>query len=130
MKFVVVVLVSLMVVVPATALAKEGVVAHLENPSVLDAPAGNKVTLVWTLRAAKQPFEAQGVYVRLLGRAGTTSTGDAVEAGSGSGRYRARVAIPRGGVAAVVIRLKGWTSDTHGRRRADVSFPIANDPTR
>lgn len=128
MKFVVVVLVSFAVLAPAEALAKEGVVAHLENPSVLGAPAGKRVTLVWTLRAGMQPFEAQGVYVRLRGRTGATSTEDAVEVGLG--RYRAHVLIPRGGVQTILIRLKGWASGPRGTHRADMSFPITNDPTR
>lgn len=123
----VVVLVSLAVLAPARALAKEGAVAHLGNPSVLGAPTGKRVTLVWTLRAGGKPFGAQGVYVRLRGRAGATSTGDAVEVGSG--RYRARVLIPRGGVQAIFIRLRGWATGPRGTHRADMSFPITNDPT-
>jgi hypothetical protein len=130
MRFVVVALVSVAVLAPAGALAKEGVAAHLENPSVLGAPTGKRISLVWTLRADKQSFGAQGVYVRLRGRDGAMSTGDAVEVRPGSGRYRALVDIPRGGVRAIFIRLKGWTSGPRGTVRADMSFPITNDPTR
>src|SRR5262249_5055287 len=119
MKFAFVLLVSFAVLAPAAALAKQGVVAHLENPSVLGAAAGKTVTLVWTLRAGRQPCGAQGVYVRLRGRAGATSKGDAVEVGPG--RYRARVLIPRGGVHAMFIRLKGWASGPRGAHPADVS---------
>ncbi len=111
------------------ALAKEGVVARLVNPAVLRAPAGQTVSLVWTLRAGKEPFGAQGIYVRLRGHAGTTTVAEAVEVARG--RYRARVRIPRGGVRSIVIALRGWATDSRGStRRADLRFPIVNDPTR
>ena len=103
-------------------------VAHLENPAVLSAPAGTRISLVWTLRAGARPFSAEGIYVRLRGREGTTATAAAV--GIGPGRFRARIVIPRGGVQAVAIHLTGWSSGPHGTKRADISFPIANDPTR
>jgi hypothetical protein len=129
MRIAMVVLVSVALVAPVSqALAKEGVVAHLENPSALRAQGGTRVSLVWTLRASRQPFGASGVYVRLRGHAGTTTTGLAVTVGLG--RYRARVFIPRGGVQTLAIGLAGWRSGTGGNRRADVFFPIANDPTR
>src|SRR5437870_3745676 len=47
----------LAVVAVPQALAKDGVVAHLENPTALRAPAGTTISLVWTLRAGKQPFD-------------------------------------------------------------------------
>jgi len=108
--------------------AKEGVVAHLENPAMLRAPAGKTVSLVWTLRAGKQPFGASAIYVRLRGRIGTTTSADAAELAPG--RYRARVVIPRGGARSIVIGLRGWVSDARGTRRADMFFPIDNDPLR
>ena len=108
--------------------AKEGVVAHLENPAVLRAPAGKTVSLTWTLRAGKGPFSAIGIYVRLRGRPGATTSARADELRPG--RYRAHVRIPRGGVHAVAIGLIGWSSGPKGTRRADAFFPIANDPTR
>jgi len=111
------------------ALAKEGVVAHLENPSVLHAPAGSRVMVVWTLRAGKQPFGASGVYIRLRGRVGPTTTTPASDRRQ-PGVYQARVTIPRGGVRTVVIGLVGWSFGPYGRKRADVFFPITNDPTR
>jgi len=111
------------------ALAKEGVAARLENPSALHAPSGTRVMLAWTLRAGKQPFGASGVYVRLRGRSGITTTARASDLGK-PGRYRAHVLIPRGGVRSIIIGLIGWTSGPHGTKRADMFFPITNDPTR
>src|SRR4029079_15377476 len=52
----------------AGAAAKDGVVAHLENPGALRGASGTKVTLVWKLRDAdRHPFGASGIYVRLHG---------------------------------------------------------------
>lgn len=102
--------------------------ARLENPAVLRSPAGARVSLVWTLRAGKEPFGASGIYVRLRGRAGATTIADAAELGPG--RFRARFVIPRGGVRSIAIGLRGWVSDARGTRRADMFFPITNDPTR
>jgi hypothetical protein len=122
-------LLSVAALAPAPlALAKEGVVARLENPTVLRAPGGTRVSLIWTLRAGRQPFGASGVYVRLTGRAGTRTTALAAELAPG--RYRARILIPRGGVRAIAIGLQGWSSGPAGTKRADMFFPIANDPTR
>jgi hypothetical protein len=109
----------------AAAAAKEGVVAHLQNPDVLRAAPGAKVTLVWTLRADKRPFTAQGIYVRLRGVAATSAPAGEI----GPGRFRARVTIPRGGVRSIVIAVMGWTSGLEGTRRADMRFRIDNDPT-
>jgi hypothetical protein len=110
----------------AQAAAKEGVVAHLENPRALQAAPGKSIVLVWTLRAGTQPFGARGVYVRLRGQ--TTSTALAKQLAPG--RFSARLPIPCGGVLSVVIALVGWRTDSKGTTRADWRFPIDNDPTR
>jgi hypothetical protein len=112
--------------VASPALAKERVVAHLANPKVLQAPPGQRIVLVWTLRAGTEPFGARGIYVRLHGR--TTSTAPAKEVAPG--RFSARLPIPAGGVRSVVIALVGRRTDSRGTRRADWRFPIDNDPTR
>lgn len=108
--------------------AKEGVVARLENPAVLRAPSGKSVTLLWTLRAGKHPFGASGIYLRVRGRAGTTTVAEATE--MKPGRFSARFVIPRGGVRSIAIGLRGWVSDPRGTRRSDLFFPIVNDPTK
>ena len=110
----------------AIAGAKEGVVARLENPAALRAPAGTAISLDWTLLVGSRPFGAGGIYVRVRGCAGTVSGGDA--RWLGRGRYRARVVIPRGGARSVGIGLRGWTSGAGGTRRADMSIPILNRP--
>jgi hypothetical protein len=116
-------LLAALVLVPAAG-AKEGVVARLENPAVLRSAAGTKVTLLWTLRAGKEPFTALGIYVRLNGGREVPATE------LQTGRFRARLTIPRGGAKTIVIALMGWRTDANGTRRSDWRFPVANDPTR
>jgi hypothetical protein len=122
MKVAVAVLVAL--VIAAAAGAKDGVVARLENPAVLRAAGGAKVTLIWTLRDGKRPFGASGIYVRLNGGWENPATE------LSTGRFRARLTIPRGGVRTLVIALMAWASTPTGTHRADWRIPIVNDPTR
>ena len=110
--------------VAATASAKDGVVARLENPVALSYPPGSKITLIWTLRAGKKPFSAGGIYVRLNGGRENPATELA------TGRFRARLTVPRGGVRSIVIAVPGWASTPSGTHRADWRLPIVNDPTR
>jgi hypothetical protein len=107
----------------AAASAKDGVVAKIENPAALRSSAGTKVALVWTLRAGKQPFSASGVYARVNGREASATE-------LRTGRFRAWVTIPSGGVRTLVIALKGWSSGPDGTHRGDWRFPIVNEPTR
>src|SRR5207248_1120601 len=104
----------------AQAAAKGDVVAHLQNPGVLRAPAGTRIALIWTLRAGGRPFGASGIYVRLHGTA--TTTGEATELAPG--RFRARLVVPRGGVRSIVIALRAWSSGPQGTHRADWRLPI------
>ena len=107
--------------------AKEGAVARLENPAVLRAAPGTAISLVWSIRDSKQrDGGGGGVYVRLRGCTGTISGADAVTLGRG--RYSARVVIPRGGVRAVGIGMRGWIHDLDGTRRRDVAYPVVNRP--
>jgi hypothetical protein len=112
--------------VVGSATAKDGVVAHLANPRVVESAPGTSIVLVWTLRAGARPFGASGIYVRLRGA--TISTALAKELSPG--RFRVRLPVPTGGVHSIVIGLIGWRTDSGGTRRADRRFPIDNDPTR
>jgi hypothetical protein len=114
--------------------AKEDVQATLTSPVALDAPAGTRLTVTWTLffvdeDGQRRPFGADGVFVRLLGPSGAASeedvaTGRAQEAGE----YEATVLVPEGGIRDIELGLRGWVSDANGTRRSDLIFPITNDP--
>ncbi len=73
----------------------------------------------------RQPFNAIGVFVRLVSAGGGRATiGFATPDAHPDGRYDARVAVPEGGIGGVQVGLRG-TSDG---ATADTLFPLENDP--
>lgn len=112
------------------ALAKENVTARLLTPLRLDAAPGEQLTVVWALGGAdehgrRQPFNAIGVFVRLLSASGGRPTiGFATPDAHPQGRYDAQVAVPEGGIGGVQIGLRG-SSDVGA---SDTLFPLENDP--
>jgi hypothetical protein len=121
---------SLLPAAGAAALGKEGVKARLLTPLRVDAAPGEKLTVVWALAGTdehgrRQPFNAIGVFVRLLSATGGRPTiGFATPDAHPQGRYDAQVAVPKGGIGGVQIGLRG-SSDNEP---SDVLFPLANDP--
>jgi len=120
-------------VVVATASAKENVVAHVLTPITRDAAPGSKVNVVWTLTSREgeesRPFGGTTVFIRLFGASGAHSK-RVYGAEIDSGRFRATVRIPRGGVRRVAIGLMGEACDTEGCRPSPILFRIAGSPLR
>lgn len=118
---------ALVAALPAA--GKEGVEATLRTRIPLDAPAGTRLDIAWTLtyrdHGRRRPFGASGVFIRL-----TSAAGASAETGttSGTGNYRATVVVPKGGIGDVEIGLRGWSNGPTGTREADALFPISNDP--
>jgi hypothetical protein len=116
------------------AAAKEDVEATLTSPVALDAPAGTELTIAWTLisvdaNGRRQPFGANGVFVRLLSASGAPPEEGVAPVGSyETGEYEATVIVPAGGIRDIELGLQGWVSDVNGTRRSDLIFPITNDP--
>ena len=112
------------------ALGKDNVRARLLTPLRVDAAPGQKLTVVWALggpdeQGRGQPFNAIGVFVRLLSVSGGRPTiGFATPDAHPQGRYDAQVAVPRGGIGRIQIGL-GGTSDGGA---SDTLFPLENDP--
>jgi hypothetical protein len=110
--------------------AKENVTARLLTPLPLDAAPGERLTVVWALAGAdeqgrRRPFNAIGVFVRLLSASGGASTvGFATPDAHPQGRYDAQVAVPDGGIGGVEVGLRG-SSDVGA---SDSFFPLENDP--
>ena len=124
-------LTALVLAAAPPAAAKEGVEATLKTIIPLDAPAGARIPIAWTLAATDeqgkpQPFDAGGIFMRVVSASGVP--GEAVYASGGRGNYAATVVMPKGGIGDVQIGLVGWRSDENGTRRADAMFPITNDP--
>jgi hypothetical protein len=112
------------------ALGKDNVTARLLTPLRLDAAAGEQLTVVWALAGTdeggqRQPFNAIGIFVRLLSAAGGRPTvGFATPDAHPQGRYDARVAVPEGGIGGIQIGLGGDSDVGAG----ETLFPLENDP--
>jgi len=124
---------SALVVALPTA-AKEGVKAKITTSIPLDAPVGTQLKVAWRLfsvddKGQREPFGANGVFVRLLSASGADAKeGFAPTGAYPTGEYEATVIVPGGGIRDVEIGLMAWRSDATGTRRADLIFPITNDP--
>jgi hypothetical protein len=119
---------ALGLVAASPAAAKEGVNATLKTPVPLDAKEGERIELAWTLAAedGRGQFGASGIYVRLTAPEGAPAVTE--YAGGDRGDYFASILVPKGGIGDIQIGLEGWRTDARGTRRADLTFPITNDP--
>jgi len=126
-----VVLTALVVVTQAS--AKEGIVAQVVTPISRDAAGGTKVNVVWTLTSVEEedprPFSADGVFIRLFGPAGS-HTKRVYATQIASGRFRATLRIPRGGVRRVAIGLMGERCDAEGCRPSPILVRVAEGALR
>lgn len=107
------------------AATKGGEQAHLTSAIPLGAQPGSTLRIGWRVDApdeggARGPFNAIGMFVRLLSRTGApATTGFAQGGGHPDGRYAADVPVPSGGIGGIRTGLRGTT---------DVLFPVVNDP--
>jgi hypothetical protein len=113
--------------------AKEGVKATLRTHVPVDARAGAKLRVAWTLayrdeQGRRHPFDGEGIFVRLLSASGASAK--IAFAHGTTGRYAATVRVPTGGMRAIQIGIRGWSSGAGGTHRSDALFPITNDPFR
>jgi hypothetical protein len=112
------------------AVGKENVTARLLTPLRRDAAPGEELTVAWLLAGTdehgrRQPFNAIGVFVRLLSASGGRPTiGFATPDAHPQGRYDAQVAVPDGGIGGVQIGLRG----TNDAGASDALFPLEHDP--
>jgi hypothetical protein len=111
---------------PSSAAAKEGVRATLLTKLDLSAAPGRTVHVAGTLLDREgNPFGGGGLYVRLLGRSGAVAT--AVSTAT-AGAFAADVRVPAEGIGGIRIGLPGQACGPSGCRRADMFFPVVNDP--
>jgi hypothetical protein len=126
------VVLATLVIVPQVA-AKDDVVANVLTPISRDAAPGSKVNVVWTLTSLdgeeSRPFGGSAVFIRLFGPGGTQSK-RVYGAEIASGRFRATLRIPRGGVRRVAIGLMGEACDSEGCRPSPILFRVVGSPLR
>ncbi len=105
--------------------AKEGARAQLTTALPLDAAPATTIRVEWTVDVSdasggRRPFNAIGMFVRLLSRTGAPSTtGFASATAHEDGRYAADVSVPAGRIGGLRMGLRGST---------DIFFPLENDP--
>jgi hypothetical protein len=100
---------------------------RLTKPLPLAAAPGTTIRVHWSVQTIDErgragPFDAIGMFVRLLSRTGAaTSEGVASAREHPDGRYSASVVVPEGGIGGVRLGLHASPSGL---------FPLANDPFR
>jgi hypothetical protein len=106
--------------------AKEGARAHLLAPLPPHPIPGSFVTVRWSVHVAaahggRVPFAANGMFVRLVGRQGASTTAI-------SSRYRppyeVRIRVPAGGIRGIRFGLLGTSCGPSGCRPSPVFFPL------
>ena len=121
----------LIVAVPV--MAKTGTLAKLDATLHRNATPGSTIAVAWSLYQVvddkESPFSTQGVYMRLVGVDGKSSTEVVgTETPFGSGHYKAAIQVPPSGIGEVLVGMKGeQCTATDGCSRSDIIFPLNDD---
>jgi hypothetical protein len=114
-------------------LAKEGAEAKLDTALHRDATPGSTIAVAWSLFQVvddeESPFSSSGVYMRLTGVDGKSSTEVVgTESPIGSGHYKAIIQVPESGIGEVEVGLRGeMCTAADGCSRSDIIFPLTDD---
>ena len=114
-------------------LAKEGAEAKLDTAIHRDAAPGSTIAVAWSLfqvvEDKESPFSSSGVYMRLKGVDGKSSTEVVgTESPIGSGHYKAIIQVPESGIGEVEVGLRGeMCTAADGCSRSDIIFPLTDD---
>jgi hypothetical protein len=131
--FALVAAVALALVAVASATAKEGVQATLDSPVTLHGAPGETIAVGWTLGGVDggegHPFDAEGIFVRLLDASGGEPVTAFAEQGP-IGHYVAEATVPEGGFGGIEIGLLGRVERNGVSEPSEVFFPVVNDPFR
>ena len=118
---------------PATAFAKEDGLAAMDAPISGDADPGSTLDVGWStfmeLEGIRQPFTGGSVFIRLTSPDGA-NTNEVVgrESPLGSGHFSASIVVPEGGIGEVTVGLIGEACNFGVCVRSDIIFPFVDDP--
>ncbi len=106
------IVVAAMAMAAPAALAKEGAQAHLLAALPAHPVPGSLITVRWTVtvpgpNGSRDGFSAIGMFVRLIGARGASTT--ALSQQAEGPPYSARIRVPRGGIRAIRFGLAGST---------------------
>jgi hypothetical protein len=122
--------------VPAAASAKGDVRAAITSPTRCDAAAGRIITVRFGLSVAepdgaRRPFNGAEIFVVLRRHGAPGVKRRAVPMDRGTGRYRVRMTVPRGGIKRIDVGIEGTTIGADGTERpAPALFAVDGDPCR
>ncbi len=114
-------------VAAAPAAAKEGAKAHLLAALPTRAMPGTFVTIRWRVdvpgpNGKRIPFSAIGMFVRLVGSGGASTTATAPQLEGPP--YSVRIRVPRGGIRHVRFGLEGTSCGPAGCSPSPAFFPL------
>ncbi len=107
--------------------AKDGAQAHLLAPLPTHPTAGALITVRWTVdvlgsHGKRVPFGAIGMFVRLVGPNGASTSATAPQ--THGPPYRAQIRVPRGGIQRIRFGLMGRSCGPSGCSPSPVFFPL------
>lgn len=111
--------------VPAAS-AKEGAQAHLLAPLPARPLAGSLISVRWSVdvpgtHGTRRPFGAIGMFVRLLGRDGASTSATAAQY---EPPYHVRIRVPASGIRAIRFGLMGTNCGPSGCKPSPMFFPL------
>jgi hypothetical protein len=118
--------VAVAVLVAPAASAKEGAQAHLLAPLPAHPLVGSLISVRWSVdvpgaQGKRRPFGAIGMFVRLLGRGGASTSATAPQY---EPPYHVRVRVPAGGIRSIRFGLMGTSCGPSGCKPSPILFPL------
>lgn len=106
--------------------AKEGAQAHLLTPLPAHPHAGSLISVSWSVdvpgtQGKRRPFGAIGMFVRLVGRGGASTSATAQQY---EPPYRVRIRVPAGGIRSIRFGLMGTGCDPSACKPSPIFFPL------
>ncbi len=107
--------------------AKDGAQAHLLTPLPTHPTPRSLITVRWTVdvlgsHGKRVRFGAIGMFVRLVGRSGVSTSATAPQ--THGPPYRVQIRVPRGGIQRILFGLMGTSCGPAGCSPSPAFFPL------